>query len=541
MMDKFYNFFISRYKGDKEAYAQAKLIINFSLTAALISIFYVLVHDPFNLQTPKWIHVAFIGYFFILVIVLAIYRKPLSLSLISNVIIGMMWLAFVISIAHSGGIYSLVVPWLAVMPIMANLLIGKIAARVWAIISVVSIIFFMFFFKNDRVMLSGQGDWRSLVGNLGLVFIVFFFSDLFNRSKTKLLNALKTSNEDLRDQKEEVLAQNEELTQQRDEISGQRDHIERQNGVLKQQYSHIERINEELARKAKEIFDRNATIEKHWHTLLSISKSRSINFGDFDEALQHIVKTTAESLKTDRVSVWEFNRERNGIRCLVLYELKEDKYTHGEELLAKDFPRYFEALREEEVISADDAEIDSHTFEFKDVYLKPHHIESMMDTPYFLDGKLGGVMCCEHLSHKHWLPEDTIFAQALSDIITLVFRATQRREYETKIREHKKEIERANFNLEERIKDRTSELEFQNNQLAEYAFINSHLLRGPLCRLLGLINLIDHTEIQDKEKDLINHLKLSGEELDEVVKKINSAIEKGGHFDRKEFGNFDRN
>ena len=71
--------------------------------------------------------------------------------------------------------------------------------------------------------------------------------------------------------------------------------------------------------------------------------------------------------------------------------------------------------------------------------------------------------------------------------------------------------------------------------------INSHLLRGPLCRILGLIHLVDHTEIQTKEKDLIDHLKTSAEELDEVVKKINSAIEKGGHFGRQEFGNFGRN
>lgn len=537
-MHGFYDFFIARFRGQEEDYSRARLIINFSLTETFISLFYALAHSQLNFHVPQLL---FVSFSIVLILTLIIFRMELSLTTMSHVMIATMWLGFSTGIAFSGGIYSLVLPWLVLMPVMANFLIDRKAAKVWAMVSVVSVIFFMFFFKNQRLMLDDRGDWRALAAHLGLVFIIFYFSNLFSTSKTKLLDALKISNSELKEQKEEVVAQNEELVQQRNEIAAQRDHIERQNKVLREQNLLVEKINNELAKKAKEIFDRNATIEKHWHTLLAISKSRSINFGDFDEALKHIAKTAAESLKTDRVSVWQYEADRRSIKCLVLYELNEERYTQQEELLAKDFPRYFEALQEEEVIPADDAETDSHTFEFKEAYLKPHHIESMMDTPYFLDGKLGGVLCCENLTYRHWLPEDIIFAQALSDIITLVYRAMQRREYEAKIREHKKEISRVNFDLEERIKERTSELEIQNHQLAEYAFINSHLLRGPLCRLLGLINLIDHTEIQSKEKDLISHLKLSGEELDEVVKKINSAIEKGGHFDRKEFGNFGQN
>jgi hypothetical protein len=537
-MERFYDFFIGRHKTQVENYSNAKLIINFTIVEIIVSLIYVLVHDQFNFHVPKTVY-----FIFCLAIVSALFlfRSGMESAYMAHVNIAVTWISFMMGISYSGGIYSPILAWMAIMPIMANLLITRNAAKLWAAISLGSIIFFLFFFKNHQITLDEHSDWRSLLNLTGLVIVIFFFSDLFSRAKDKLNDSLKISNHELKEQKEEVVTQNEELIQQRNEIAAQRDHIERQNKLLREQNLLVEKINEELAKKVREIFDRNAAIEKHWHTLLAISKSRSINFGDFDEALKHIVKTAADSLATDRVSVWQYETDRRSIKCLVLYELKEGKYTQQEELLAKDFPRYFEALQEEVVIPADDAETDSHTFEFKEAYLKPHHIESMMDTPYFLDGKLGGVLCCENLKHRHWLPEDIIFAQALSDIITLVYRAMQRREYEAKIREHKKEISRVNFDLEERIKERTSELEIQNHQLAEYAFINSHLLRGPLCRLLGLINLIDHTEIQDKERDLISHLKLSGEELDEVVKKINSAIEKGGHFDRKEFGNFDRN
>ena len=537
-MEWFYDFFIKRLKNIEEDYSRARLIINFSLVEIGINITYILAHDRFNFHAPTLAYILFCA---AVVSSLVVFRMGLRLSAMAHSSVVILWVGLLIGIAYSGGIYSVMLPWVAMMPIMANLLIDQTTAKWWGAISCVTIVFFMFFFRDQQITLDEFADWRSLFNHIGLILAISIFTYLFSISKTKLLKVIKISNSDLKEQKEEVIAQNEELTQQRNEIAAQRDHIERQNKVLREQNLLVEKMNDELAKKAQEIFNRNAAIEKHWHTLLEISKSRSINFGDFEEALKYIVKTVAESLATDRVSIWQCEPDRRSIKCLVLYELNEARYTQQEELLAKDFPRYFEALQEEVVIPADDAETDSHTFEFKEAYLKPHHIESMMDTPYFLDAKLGGVLCCENLKHRHWLPEDIIFAQAVSDIITLVYRAMQRREYEAKIREHKKEISRTNFDLEERIKARTSELEIQNNQLAEYAFINSHLLRGPLCRLLGLINLIDHTEIQDKEKDLINHLKLSGEELDEVVKKINSAIEKGGHFDRKEFGNFGRN
>jgi GAF domain len=537
-MKMLYQYFLKNYVHNGEQYSQAKLMIKFGLIEIIVCLIDGIFHPYFSFHIPRFL---FFIPLFLLPASFWLLRTKLPLNVVAHFTVGNFWFIFCVGIIFSGGIFSLVTPWLALLPIMAYLVIDSRAAKIWFVAAMLTVIFFTFFFHNPTLLQDESGIKRSFAAYLGLVVVAFSFAHLFHLAETKLTVLVKGQNNSLIEQKEEILTQNEELTQQRNEITAQRDHIERQNKLLREQNLLVEKMNQELAKKAQEIFDRNATLEKHWHTLLEISKSRSINFGDFDEALKHIVKTAADSLKTDRVSVWQYEPDRRSIKCLVLYELREEKYTQQEELLAKDFPRYFEALQEEEVIPADNAETDSHTFEFKEAYLKPYHIESMMDTPYFLDGKLGGVLCCENLTHRHWLPEDIIFAQALSDIITLVFRATQRREYEAKIREHKKEISRANFDLEERIKERTAELESQNNQLAEYAFINSHLLRGPLCRLLGLINLIEHTEIQNKEKDLIGHLRLSGEELDEVVKKINSAIEKGGHFNRQEFGNFGRN
>jgi len=61
----------------------------------------------------------------------------------------------------------------------------------------------------------------------------------------------------------------------------------------------------------------------------------------------------------------------------------------------------------------------------------------------------------------------------------------------------------------------------RNQQIAEYAFFNSHKVRGPLSRLLGLVSLLDHSHINDEEqKDLLNKVKLTAEEMDDMIREI---------------------
>src|SRR6185369_17055008 len=57
------------------------------------------------------------------------------------------------------------------------------------------------------------------------------------------------------------------------------------------------------------------------------------------------------------------------------------------------------------------------------------------------------------------------------------------------IEKQKDELNALNHNLEALVSQRTSELEEQNEKLKNYAFFNAHLLRGPFCRVQGLIHL----------------------------------------------------
>jgi tetratricopeptide (TPR) repeat protein len=87
------------------------------------------------------------------------------------------------------------------------------------------------------------------------------------------------------------------------------------------------------------------------------------------------------------------------------------------------------------------------------------------------------------------------------------------------------EIEAINENLENLVKERSQKVIEQNQKLTEYAFFNAHKVRGPLARILGLINIF---ELELKNASLLSYsemLKKAGTDLDASIKEITTILE----------------
>jgi len=87
------------------------------------------------------------------------------------------------------------------------------------------------------------------------------------------------------------------------------------------------------------------------------------------------------------------------------------------------------------------------------------------------------------------------------------------------------ELNSMNQNLEAIVSKRTAELEEQNEKLRQVAFFNAHKLRGPFCRIQGLIQLQDLVE-PDAADFLEIKMKLGGsiEELDLRIREIQQMV-----------------
>jgi signal transduction histidine kinase len=87
------------------------------------------------------------------------------------------------------------------------------------------------------------------------------------------------------------------------------------------------------------------------------------------------------------------------------------------------------------------------------------------------------------------------------------------------------EINKLNENLEEKVQQRTEEIRMQNQKLVEYAFFTAHEVRGPLARILGLVELVKVKELNHEREEIISRLQVSANELDDIIRQVSRKLE----------------
>lgn len=94
------------------------------------------------------------------------------------------------------------------------------------------------------------------------------------------------------------------------------------------------------------------------------------------------------------------------------------------------------------------------------------------------------------------------------------------------IQEKNSEINSIIDHQDEVIKQQTEYLAQQNKQLRRIAVLNAHQVREPLSRILGLIQISEHMEIDELKTEIFPRLHESSSELDKSLKKVITTAEK---------------
>ena len=240
-------------------------------------------------------------------------------------------------------------------------------------------------------------------------------------------------------------------------------------------------------------------------------------------------------MDVNRVSIWKYEATPTEIiQCEWLFDKDTQSHNRGMILEGKYFPAYFNELKSEKLIDAELACKDDRTKEFSDSYLIPLGIISLLDIPIFKDGSLKGIICIENRLQKTWTLEDQMLVRSVANLCTIAYTQEELKKAFSVIENQKKLIEEYNSTLETKVKERTIELEKRNGILEEYAFINSHLLRGPICPLRGLVNLLNISSLEDLErKSVIDNISITVDKLNLISDNINSALATGKTLDSR--------
>jgi PAS domain S-box-containing protein len=169
--------------------------------------------------------------------------------------------------------------------------------------------------------------------------------------------------------------------------------------------------------------------------LSELAQSPQVYGGNLEEAFQAVTRMAAACVRTERVSIWFFIKDRSTMQCADLFQLSTHEHSRGLALVATMYPRYFQELKTERIVSADNAQQDPRTAEFTEGYLAPLGITSVLNVPIRSAGKMIGVVCYEHLGPmRHWTLEEQHFATSVANTVTLAIEAADRRKVEQALR-----------------------------------------------------------------------------------------------------------
>lgn len=193
-----------------------------------------------------------------------------------------------------------------------------------------------------------------------------------------------------------------------------------------------------------DVTNRRRAAEAHrrqHQAIVELFNHQALGGEDLDAELHATMEVAARTLEVGRASAWLYSDNNRYITCLDLYKRNEHEHERGGVLAAGDFPTYFEALGEDRIIAAADANLDPRTAEFSAPYLVPLGIGAMLDAPIHVGGRTVGVVCFEHLGGvREWLLEEQNFATSIADMVSLAIEQSHRRRAEASLRESEERL-----------------------------------------------------------------------------------------------------
>jgi PAS domain S-box-containing protein len=242
-------------------------------------------------------------------------------------------------------------------------------------------------------------------------------------------------------------------------------------------------------------------ISQHQLMLTALSQKQDLYQGNLKAFFQAITKAAAQNLDIERASIWLYGETRSFIECLDLYEESKNHHSQGYELLAVDYPDYFNSLNEDQLIIIDNIAVDYRTQSLLDSYFNPLGIVSIMDIPLRIRGQVVGVLCLETVEETNrWTIEDQNFAGALANLVILALEARER--------------QRADIAHQRSEKKLASAFKSSPDPIALVSFPNGHYIEvnDSFCKLFGY----SQTQIVGKSQKELG-IWLNNQECQELV------------------------
>lgn len=202
-----------------------------------------------------------------------------------------------------------------------------------------------------------------------------------------------------------------------------------------------------------------ALLGRQTDVLASLARHEALVQGDAAGAAKAFTEATARTLNLERISVWTYEREPSALVCLAEYQLSADQHNSGALLITEQFPEYFEAISQMQMLAIEQINRDPMVQELATRNLLATDTVSLLEIPIQVGGNFVGSLRCEHKGQpREWRAEERTFVSSVANLLALALESDFMQGEVGHLLDVVSAVEDGNLTIQARVSDRTTGL-----------------------------------------------------------------------------------
>jgi PAS domain S-box-containing protein len=154
-----------------------------------------------------------------------------------------------------------------------------------------------------------------------------------------------------------------------------------------------------------------------------------ITRSNLQQVVRDLTERIADLFGLARAAVWLFSDDEQQLTCTDLFVRSTQTHSSGESLQSSDCLTEFDALRRSLYVDINDTETDPRAAGYRDSYLRPLGITSMLDAAIRFGSRCYGTLCLEHVDKPYvWQQHELDFACTIASYLASALEALTRTE-----------------------------------------------------------------------------------------------------------------